>query len=109
MEILRNTLHLSEKTANDIADSTRQPYMLHEDTQLDMETMNDILKSGCTAVPIYNDVPDCKKPSIVGVLHTKVHNSTTNISSSALLIILCFPVINSSQCERQDSFEQVES
>lgn len=46
--------------------------MLHEDTQLDMETMNDILKSGCTAVPIYNDVPDCKKPSIIGVLHTKV-------------------------------------
>ena len=74
MEMLRNTLQLSEETASDIVDSTRPRYMLHQDTQLDMDTMNDILKNGCTAVPVYNDVPDCKKPSIIGVLNTKVHN-----------------------------------
>ncbi|KAI7883339.1 DUF21-domain-containing protein [Lichtheimia hyalospora FSU 10163] len=71
VEMLRNTLELSGKTASDIVDSTRQRYMLHQDTQLDMETMNDILKNGCTAVPVYIDMPDCKKPSIIGVLNTK--------------------------------------
>ncbi|KAI9246934.1 hypothetical protein BDA99DRAFT_260502 [Phascolomyces articulosus] len=71
VEILRNTLDLSLYSAGDLVNQTRQPFMLHIDTQLDKEMMNTILKSECTTIPVYKyrNLNDTDHDAIHGESH----------------------------------------
>ncbi|KAI8137695.1 hypothetical protein BJV82DRAFT_634350 [Fennellomyces sp. T-0311] len=80
VQVLRNTLDLSMRTAGDLVDPSRQPFMLHVDTQLDRVVMNSILQSDCVSIPVYkysksndddDDVHGDVHRILLGVLRTK--------------------------------------
>ena len=67
VNIIAGALELSKKTVGDIMTKLEDVFMIEYSSVLDFETMNQIMKSGYTRIPIYEKDP----MNIVALLNTK--------------------------------------
>uniref|UniRef100_A0A182NFP3 CNNM transmembrane domain-containing protein n=1 Tax=Anopheles dirus TaxID=7168 RepID=A0A182NFP3_9DIPT len=67
VNVISGVLELRKKTVSDVMTRLEDAYMLPLDTVLDFETITDILKSGFSRIPVYQE----EREDIVSILHIK--------------------------------------
>jgi len=67
VNIIAGALELSKKTVKDVMTQLPDTYMVEYNAVLDFETMNDIIKTGYTRIPVYEK----EKSNIVALLNIK--------------------------------------
>lgn len=67
VNIIAGALELSKKTVKDVMTPLEDTYMVEYNAVLDFETMNDIIKTGYTRIPVYEK----EKTNIVALLNIK--------------------------------------
>ncbi|XP_053670515.1 unextended protein [Anopheles nili] len=67
VNVISGVLELSKKTVSDVMTRLEDAYMLSVDVCLDFETITDIMKSGFSRIPVYQE----DREDIVSILHIR--------------------------------------
>ncbi|XP_029018263.1 metal transporter CNNM4 isoform X2 [Betta splendens] len=67
LNMIQGALELRTKTVEDVMTSLNNCFMIHSDAVLDFNTMSEIMESGYTRIPVYED----ERSNIVDVLFVK--------------------------------------
>ncbi|XP_053181070.1 metal transporter CNNM4 [Scomber japonicus] len=67
LNMIQGALELRTKTVEDVMTPINNCYMIHSDAVLDFNTMSEIMESGYTRIPVYED----EKSNIVDILFVK--------------------------------------
>ncbi|XP_008286886.1 metal transporter CNNM4 [Stegastes partitus] len=67
LNMIQGALELRTKTVEDVMTPVNNCYMIHSDAVLDFNTMSEIMESGYTRIPVYED----ERSNIVDILYVK--------------------------------------
>lgn len=67
LNMIQGALELRTKTVEDVMTPIGNCFMIHSDTVLDFNTMSEIMESGYTRIPVYED----ERSNIVDILYVK--------------------------------------
>ncbi|CAG5925601.1 unnamed protein product [Menidia menidia] len=67
LNMIQGALELRTKTVEDVMTPIKDCFMIHSDAVLDFNTMSEIMESGYTRIPVYDD----ERSNIVDILYVK--------------------------------------